>query len=552
MARLDRLASAKAVAQLAATLGRAFPYELLRAVTPLEEATLQRELARLVEAELLYQRGVPPEATYVFKHALIQEAAYESLLKSTRQQHHQRIAQTLVERFPQVAEARPEYVAHHYSEAGLEAHAISYWQRAGELAIQRSANVEAIRHLTKALEAVTTLPDSAAQAQQELLLQITLAPAWIAVKGYAAPEVGQIYTRAYDLCQRLDDPPQLATVLVGLWLFNLIRVDLDKARELGDRLLNLGRHKRDPAIVLSAHYAVGNTLAFRGELGPAREHLERCIALYDPRAHRSLAFLYGDDPRVACLHFKAWCLWYQGYPDQARRCIDETVAVGRELGHPQILAFALCGAAVVEHLRRDTQLTRQHAEAAMELCREQGLPFYHALGRVLRGWALVEEGRAPEGIAEMREGLRAYRSTQARWTEPYLLALLAEAYGNAGQPHEGLRVMAEALDVIRETQECAWEAELYRIEGELLLNSGAPRARPEPEERFRRAIDTARRQEAKSWELRAAMSLGRLWQGQGKRDAARQLLTQVYGWFTEGFDTGDVQEATAMLRDLEG
>ena len=552
MARLDRLASVKAVAQLAATLGRAFPYELLRAVAPLEEAALQRELARLVEAELLYQRGVPPEATYVFKHALIQEAAYESLLKSARQQHHQRIAQTLVERFPQTADARPEYVAHHYSEAGLGAQAVGHWQRAGEQAIQRSANVEAIRHLTKALEVVMALPNSAARAQQELLLQITLAPAWIAVKGYAAPEVGQIYTRASDLCRELDDPPQLPTVLVGLWLFSLLRVELAKARELGEQLLSLGRHKDDPVILLSAHYALGNTLAFRGELGPAREHLEQCIALYDPRPHRSLAFLYGDDPRVACLHFKAWCLWYQGYPDQARQCIDETVAVGRELGHPQVLAFALCGAAVIEHLRRDRQLTRQHAEAAMELCREQGLPFYHALGRVLRGWALVEEGHAPEGIAEMREGLRAYRSTQARWTEPYLLALLAEAYGNSGQPHEGRRVMAEALDVIRETQECAWEAELYRIEGELLLNSGAPRAGPEPEERFRRAIDTARRQEAKSWELRAATSLGRLWQGQGKRDAARQLLTQVYGWFTEGFDTGDVHEANAMLRELEG
>ena len=551
MARLDRLGSAKVVAQLAATLGRAFPYELLRAVALLEEATLQREIARLVEAELLYQRGAPPEATYVFKHALIQEAAYESLLKSVRQQHHQRIAQTLVERFPDQADARPEYVAHHYSEAGLEAQAISYWQRAGELAIHRSANVEAIRHLTKALEVVTTLSDSAALAQ-ELVLQITLAPAWIAVKGYAAPEVGQIYTRAYELCQRLDDPPQLPTVLVGLWLFSLLRVELRQSLELGKRLLSLGRQKRDPVILLSAHYALGNTLAFRGELGPAREHLERCIALYDPRAHRSLAFLYGDDPRVACLHFKAWCLWYQGYPDQARQCIDETVAVGRELGHPQVLAFALCGAAVVAHLHRDWRLTRQHAEAAMELCREQGLPFYHALGRVLRGWTLAEQGRAAEGIAEMREGLRAYRSTEARWMEPYLLALLAEAYGNAVQPQEGLRVMAEALDVIRETQECAWEAELYRIEGALLLNSGAPHARPEPEECFRRAIDTARRQEARSWELRAAMSLGRLWQGQGKREAARQLLTQVHGWFTEGFDTGDLHDANAMLRELEG
>jgi class 3 adenylate cyclase/predicted ATPase len=551
MARLDRLASAKAVAQLAATLGRAFPYELLRAVTPLEEPTLQRELARLVEAELLYQRGVPPEATYVFKHALIQEAAYESLLKSARQQHHQRIAETLVERFPDMAEARPEYIAHHYSEAGLEAQAIGHWQRAGEQAIQRWANVEAMRHLTKALEAVAALPDSTARTRHELLLQITLAPAWIAAKGYAAPEVGQVYSRAYDLCQQLDDPPQLPTVLVGLWLFSLLRVELGRARELGERLLSLGRHKRDPVIILSAHYALGNTLAFLGELGPAREHLERCIALYDPRAHRSLAFLYGDDPRVACLIFNAWCLWYQGYPDQARQCIGETVAVARELGHPQVLAFALDAATVVEHLRRDTQLARRHAEAAVELCREQGLPVYLALGRVLRGWAQVKEGLATEGIAEMREGLLAYRSTETRWMEPYLLALIAEAHGNAGQPQEGLRVIAEALDLMRETRECAWEAELYRVEGELLLNSGGPRARPEAEECFRRAIDTARRQEAKSWELRAAMSLGRLWQWQGKRDEARQLITQVYGWFTEGFDTGDLHEANAMLRELE-
>jgi predicted ATPase len=290
------------------------------------------------------------------------------------------------------------------------------------------------------------------------------------------------------------------------------------------------------------------------------------MSLYDPQTHSSLAYLYGEDPGVACLILWAWCLWYLGYPDQASIRMQETVAMARELSHPHSLAFALFAAAMLHQLRRERQPAQEQAEAAMALCSEQGFPFYLALGTILRGWAHVEQGQANEGIAQMRKGLVAYRNTGSRWLEPYVLAILAEAHGKAGQVHEGLQVLTEALDVIQATRECAWEAELYRIKGELLLesrgqdressvqqNQEARVASPESEAEacFREAMDIARCQEAKSWDLRAAMSLSRLWRSQGKEVEARQLLAEAYAWFTEGFDTPDLKDAKTLLDELQ-
>jgi predicted ATPase len=546
MARLDRLVTAKAVAQYAAVIGRQFPYALLQAVAPLEEALLQQKLGRLVEAEIVYQRGVPPQATYTFKHALIQDAAYQSLLKSTRHQYHQRIAQVLEERFPDMAQTQPELLAHHYTEAGLGGQAMGYWQRAGERALQGSANVEAVSHLTKGLEVLKTLPETPERAQQELDVQITLGSALMHTKGQATPEVEHAYTRARELCRQVGETPQLFSVLWGLRRFYFARAELQTARELAEQLLRLTQRLHTPAFRVWAHQTLGSTLFFLGELAPARAHLEQGMVHYDPQ-QRSHAFRYGQDAGVACLSLMARALWLLGYPDQALQRSHEALALAQELSHPASLAFAQDFAAMVYQLRREGQAAQKQAEAVMAHATGQGFPFRFAQGMMLYGWALAQQGQGEVGIAQICQGLVTHRATGAELARPYYLALLAEAYGARGQPEEGLRVLAEALAAVEKTEERFYEAELYRLRGELLQAAGSG---DEAEVWLQRALDVARRQQAKSLELRAAMSLARLWQQQGKRDEAHDLLAPVYHWFTEGFDTADLQEAKALLDAL--
>ena len=554
MARLDRLAAVKGLAQLGATLGREFSYELLQAVAPWDEGTLQRGLQQLVAAEFLYQQGLPPQATYLFKHALIQEAAYQSLLKSTRQRHHQRIAQVVEVRFPELCDTQPELLAHHYTEAGVMAQAIPYWQRAGQRAVERSANLEAIEHLTRGLDVLKTLPDTPERAQQELDLQTTLGPALMVTKGMGAPEVLQAYARARELCQQVGETPQLCQVLWGLWVFYLMRMELQTARELGEHLLSLAQQVGDPALLLNAHYALGNTLNYLGELTTAQAHFAQGITLYDRQQHRSHA---GLDPGVACIYYAAVTLWWLGYPDQALQRSHEALTLAQELAHPFSLANALFFAAWLHHLRREWPLTHERAEAVRALATEQGFAQFVAGGTFFRGCALAEwdpapgagQGQAEAGMAQMQQGLAAWRATGAKVLRPYGLALLAKASAQMGQHEAGLALLAEALTVLNDTGERRWEAELYRLKGEILLAHAAGHD-AEAEICFRQALDVARRQQAKSWELRAAMSLSRLWQRQGKRTEARELLAPIYGWFTEGFDTADLQEARALLEAL--
>jgi TOMM system kinase/cyclase fusion protein len=549
MARLDRLAPVKEVAQLGATLGRAFPYALLQAVSPQDEPTLQLALARLVEAELLYQRGVPPQATYLFKHALIQDTAYQSLLKSTRQQYHQRIAQVLEARFAELVETQPELLAHHYTEAGLIEQAVGYWHKAGQKASERSAHVEAINHLTRGLEVLTTLPDTPERAHQELDVQTTLGLALMATKGWAAPEAGKAYARAYALCRQLGEIPQLFAVLKGLRVFYHLRGEFQTARELGEQCLSLAQRQHDPALLLEAHRALAPTLYCLGELASARAHLEEGMALYDPQQHRAHAFLYGEDPGVGCRSYAAWVLWELGHPDQALQQSHEALTRARELAHPHSLAYALFYGAVLHQFRREGQAAHERAETLMVLSAEQGFALWGARGTILRGWTLALQGQGVEGIAQMRTGLAGYTTTGATLLQPYWLALLAEAYGIAGRTEEGLRALAGALAAVHRTGERFYEAELYRLKGELLLTRSAD-DQAAATTCFQHALAVARRQQAKSLELRAAMSLSRLWQQQGKRDAAHELLAPIYGWFTEGFDTADLKEAKALLEEL--
>jgi class 3 adenylate cyclase/tetratricopeptide (TPR) repeat protein len=378
MARLDRLSTVKSLAQLGATLGREFAYDLLQAVSPWDGATLQRGLQQLVAAELLYQRGLPPQAMYVFKHALIQEAAYQSLLRSTRQQYRQRIAQVVEAQFPEVCETQPELLAHHCTEAGLIEQAVAYWHIAGQRATQRSAHVEAVAHLTKGLELLGTLPDTPERAQQELTLQLALGVPLQATKGYAAPERRQAYTRAWELCQQLGEIPQLFPALFGSFQFYAMGGQLQTARAVAEQLLRLAQRQHDSGLLLEAHRALGHNLFVLGEPGPACEHAEQGITLYDPQQHRSHAFLYGQDPGVSCRIYAAWCLWHLGSADQALRRSDEALQLAQDLSHAYSLVLALGLTALTHQFRRESQVAQQRAEAAITLATAQGLRFGNA------------------------------------------------------------------------------------------------------------------------------------------------------------------------------
>jgi predicted ATPase len=549
MARLDRLATVKGLAQLGATLGREFTYELLQAVSPWDEGTLQQGLRQLVEAELVYQRGAPPQATYTFKHALIQDAAYQSLLRSTRQQYHQRIAQVLVERFPDTVETQPELLAHHYTEAGLKEQAVVYWQRAGQHASDRSAHLEAISHLTTGIELLKSLPETPEHTQQALTLYTALGAALVMAKGQGAPEVEHAYSQAHALCQQVGEPPELVQVLFGLRRFYTGRLQLHTAREIDETLLRLAQRADDPALTVMAHSSLGNTQLFLGALPAARLHLEEAIARSTPDQRRALVFPIGQDPGIRCRISAALLLWVLGYPEQALTRLHEALALAHERAHPHTLASTRCWAAYVYQFCWDVPAVHEQAEAAVALAIEQGFPFWVAAGTILRGWALAMQGQGEAGMAEVCQGIAAYRATGAALLVPYYCTLLADVAAHLGHPDDGLQALVEAHTLMEQQEERYWEAEVCRLRGVALLRQpGTPPA--EAETWLQRALDVARRQEAKSLELRAAMSLSRLWQQQGKQAEAHELLAPVYGWFTEGFDTADLQEAKALLDAL--
>jgi class 3 adenylate cyclase/predicted ATPase len=549
MARLDRLSTTRELIQLGAVLGREFAYEVLQAIAPVDETTLQQGLAQLMDAELIYQRGLPPRSRYIFKHALIQETAYQSLLRSTRQQYHQRIAQELEAQFPETVETQPELLAYHYTEAGLSEQAVDYWQRAGQRAIEHSANLEAIRHLRKGLEVLNTLPATAERRRHELALHIALGVPLIATKGYGDPEVEHTYRRAQELSHQVEEDMLRFQALRGVWNCQLVRAELLIARDLGAQLMPLAEQVQDPALSVEIHRALGTTLLFLGEVVDARAHLEQGITLYDPQRHRSLAFRYGADTGIVCRLYAGWVLWLLGYADQAIQNIEKGLILARELAHAFTLAFALNHAALIQMFLRDAQLAQERADNSIAFSTEQGIVQWLAQGTVLRGWALAMQGQETEGIAQIYQGMAAWQATGAALTWPWYLAQLSEACGQEGKVAEGLEAVAEALVLVNKTEERWWEAELHRLKGELLLRQVVP-DEPQAEFAFRKALDASHRQQAKSLELRSAVSLCRLWQQQGKRNEAYHLLAPIYAWFTEGFDTADLQEANALLAQL--
>jgi predicted ATPase/class 3 adenylate cyclase len=546
MARLDQFQRAKEVAQLGAVLGREFTYELLQAIAPQNAHALQEGLAQLVDAELLYQQGRLPRARYRFKHALIQDAAYASLLKSTRQHVHQQIAQVLEARFPAVVETQPELVAQHYTAAGCIEQAVVYWQRAGQQTSERSANLEAISHFTTGIELLTTLPETPAHIQHALALHLALGAALQMAKGFAAPEVEHAYTRARELCQQVGETPEIVPVLYGLWRFYLGRAQFHTVREIGETLLRLAQRANIPTHAVVAHLALGITSFCLGMLPAARQHLEEGIAHYTPDQHRAPLFRIGHDPGVNCRGWAAMTLWLLGYPVQALARLHDALTLADALSHPFSLAYAQCWAALVTQLRRDAPAVHTQAEAAVTLSTEQGFTLWAAWGTSLRGWALAMQGQGEAGLTQVRQGIAASRATGTALLIPYFCTVLADVSAHLGHPEDGLQALVEAHILTEQHEDRWWEAEIYRLQGALLLRQpGTPQE--EAEAWLQKALDVARRQEARSLELRAAMSLSRLWQQQGKQAEARALLASVYDWFTEGFDTADLQEARGLL-----
>ncbi|MGB7292193.1 MAG: adenylate/guanylate cyclase domain-containing protein [Thermodesulfobacteriota bacterium] len=549
MARLDRLGAAKEVAQMGATLGREFSYELINLVSPTEEETLVRELNRLVEAELIYQKGLPPQARYFFKHALIQEAAYQSLLRSKRRQYHQKIAQILEDRFPEIRDTQPELIAYHYTEAGLSGQAIAYWQRAGQRAIERSANVESISHFTKGLELIEVLPDTPERIHQELALRIALSVPLTATKGYGAPEVERVLTRAKDLCHQAGETVGHIPVLRGLAQFYRVTGELQTARELADELLTLAKSLQNPSYLLEGHLALGEILFWLGDFSMALDNIKQGLTIYSPQEHGSHAFLYVQDPGMACCGYAAWTMSLMGYADQAIRKSNEAMSLAKEQSHPYSIAIAHVFSSCLHQFRRESDLTKVHADKLIEISTEQGFPQWLALGNIMRGWAVIDQGLEDEGIEYIKGGITARRARGSEVALTYFLALLADAYSKIGKEEQAITVLAEAIDTAHRNGERFYEAELYRLKGEQLLGLSSDN-QDEAESSFRKAIEIASHQGAKSLELRATTSLSRVLKNMGKKDEAQQLLVETYGWFKEGFETVDLKEAMALLEEL--
>ena len=552
MARIDRLPpAAKQLLQVAAVIGKDVPISMLEAVAEFSAKALYESLEHLQGAEFLYETQLVPTSVHTFKHVLTQEVAYQSLLPSTRQPYHQRSAQVLTERFPETAAVHPGLLAHHYTEAGMEEQAIPYWQQAGQMALERSANSEAVSHFTKGLHLLKALPVTLEHIQRELTLQLAIGAPLLMLKGHTAPEVEHAYARAHELAQHLGETSQHFSVLVGLWRFYLSRAQFHKARELGEQCFTLAQHVQDPALLQEAHLMLGSVLLYMGDLLSARAHLEQGMTLYDPERLHSLTFSRATNPGVVGLSRLAWTLWLLGYPDSALIKSHEALRLAEQSSHSYNIVYARYFAAIIHQCRREVRATQEQSEAMIALSREHRFVLWLAEGSFLYGWTLAQQEVVEEGIVQMRQSRSTLETMGLEVGHSSLLIMLAEVYCAAGQTMAGKRTLAETHDVIHKNAEHYYEAELSRLTGELLLQESQGQQMAEAEAHFQQALSLARRQGAKSLELRATMSLSRLWQRQGKGVAARDLLAETYSWFTEGFDTINLQEAKALLAALQ-
>ena len=546
MARLDRRAEAKELAQLAAVIGRSFIYELIAAVADLDESELRRQLAELVSAELLYQRGIVPSATFTFKHALIQETAYQSLLHKARHEFHARIARALEKDFPDLVLASPEMMAHHCEIGGLADDALSYYRRAGEAAATRSANREGIHHFDRAINVLQTLPESEERNRQNLNLLLMMSGCQTSAFGWGVSDVALTHKRIQELYKDVDDPKLISEALLALLSSCNVRAEYDQAERLTSELSSLGESVNDPAISYMPEAPLGVLSYLRGDFVMAKEHFKRAEEGYDRDRHLPLARLT-DDLRVFASACSALMIWQMGYPDQAAATGQKAVEAADTLQHFESAVIARCMHAWVLLMRREFADALKSADAAVAISKRQKLSF-------LEGWALTMRGLTDSAVNEDGGGIEEYRTgckimvdAGTRFFASAILASGAEACLRAGHPDAAKSALDIAFTVKDEIEERFWEAEMQRLKGEVSL-VGNEGNESDAEHQFQGALQTARSQEAKSFELRAAMSLARLWKKRGKHQDALELLTPVYDWFTEGLDTGDLKEANSLLK----
>ncbi len=550
MERLDRRASIKLIPQIGATIGREFSYRLLAAVARLSPTFLRDALDQLVAAELIYHHGEPPDSTFIFKHALVQDAAYQSLLRSKRQQFHGRIADVLREQFPETVETQPELMGHHLAQAGRTKPAIDYLRKAGQRAIQRSANAEAIRHLQGALELLQLLPETPERTRMALELQVLLGQAMIAGRGYAAAETREILLRAKALIDDSTEPSQKFSVLYGIWACYYVAGEVNMQQTAAAEFLAEAERHGDTAAICLSNRTLGTTYVTMGKFAHGQRHLERARALYDPEKHPHLRFQYGQDIGVAALCYLTWALWHLGYIDQASDVAAEAVQRAEKLAHPLTLAYTICHArGLVDMCRRRPEEARCYSGQVVSLCTEHAFPFWAAGGRILEGWAACSQGEAA-GIEVFRAGLAAWRKTGARLWLPIFLALEAEAYAKAGHGDTALQVIEEAVAISDETGERWAIPEVLRVKAALIGAAGNA-VTDDVEALLMKSLNIARRQQARCWELRTACDLARIWHGQNRSHEALKLLRSVYDQFSEGFETADLQNAKALMTSLE-
>ena len=555
MARLDRLGAAREVAQIGAVIGREFSYPLLRSVAGMEEAALQIELERLAEADILLVRGLPPNSDYRFKHSLIQDTAYENLLKSRRQVLHHRVAEVLHDNFGVTAAVEPELLAHHLTEAGLSEEAIQWWAKAAERSLERSALAEAIEQFTRALAQIETLPPTPTLRREEIKLRVALITPLIHVKGHAAPETKAAVERSRRLIEQaemLGEPPEdpllLFSVLYGFWVANEVAFNGDVCLDLAARFLGLAEKQTDSVPLMIGHRLMGSSLLFAGGIAESRGHFDQAIALYNSREHRQLAARFGHDVRVIILCYRALTLWLLGYPSAALADADQALKDAREIGQAASLMSALCFTSLTYLFSGRYAIADAQLNEVVALAEQKGSSIWKAFGMMTQGYILARTGRvSSDAVHSITAGIFAWRSIGSTVFTPLYLSGLAKSYAEMDNFDEASRRIGEAISAIDATKEKWWEAEVYRVLGEIASTSTDALDVAEAEARFEQALAVARKQKAKSLELRAAISMAQLWRKQGKRDEARNLLTSVYDWFTEGFDTLDLMEAKALL-----
>ena len=548
-ARIDRLAGEeKTLLQQLAVIGRQFPISLVKQVVTQPEDELYRILASLQAKEFLYEQPAFPESDYIFKHALTQDVAYGTVLQEQRRALHERTGQAMETLYTEQLDDHYSELAHHYSQSGNTEKAIEYLYRTGQQAIQRSADGEAVTDFTTALELLQALPDGPERMEQELRIQVALGPAVLATAGFGSSELDRVYTRALELCHQLEDSAQLFSALRGVWFGHTCKGELGTAREIGEHLTRLADEVHSPALQIEAYYSLGLSLFWSGEILEGRTYLERAMGLYDPHQPAASRIRYGQDPGVVSNGQATYALWTLGYPTQAMQASRSALTMAQEASHPLSSAFAFIITAGLHLQCRDYPPVQEYIDAASALSVEYGFGWYTAMVNIFSGGLLTAQGQPVEGIPLIQQGLDFYRPLGGVLWWPYYMALLAEAYGKAGQRNEGLKIVAEALERVNKTGEHWHEAELYRLKGELTLQDSQDAK--ESESYFQKALAVAQQQEAKSWELRAAMSLAQLWREQGKIAEAYDVLAPVYNWFTEGFDTADLKDAKALLEEL--